>query len=87
MLTNTRNWIMAGMIGLLVACGGGVAATAPRRGTRPAPRPADTTRTHSADAGPDALRRGDRVERVYHQRHYSRRRPARSEIPVIRWQQ
>lgn len=23
MVTNTRNWIMAGMLGLLVACGGG----------------------------------------------------------------
>ncbi|MCB1707787.1 MAG: OmcA/MtrC family decaheme c-type cytochrome [Halioglobus sp.] len=38
MLTNTRNWIMAGMIGLLVACGGGGGGnSAP--GVEPGPAP------------------------------------------------
>ena len=38
MLTNTRNWILAGTIGLLVACGGGGGGnSAP--GVEPGPPP------------------------------------------------
>ena len=38
MLTNTRNWIMAGTLGLLVACGGGGGGnSAP--GVEPGPAP------------------------------------------------
>ena len=89
MVTNTRNWIMAGMLGLLVACGGGGGGdSAP--GVEPGPPPPGQPippEPIPPTPVPDALRRGDRAERVHHQRHHSRRRPARGEIPAVRRQQ
>ncbi len=50
MLTLTRNWILAGLVGLLVACGGGGGGdSAPGVQSGPATaRSADTAGTHSA---------------------------------------